>query len=82
MCKCFPTHVLFFFCKLMYSLLGFPRDGPILDGMSRCPFGLEQKYFLVQGISRDKITFPQKNKKQEKDVLKQEKNVLKQERTF
>jgi hypothetical protein len=31
-------------------------------------------------LSQDKITFPKKTKKQEKDVLKQEKYVLKQEK--
>ena len=33
-------------------------------------------------LSRDKITFPPKNKKQEKDILKQEKYIIKQEKMF
>jgi hypothetical protein len=47
--------------------------------------GQEQKSrdkLLCTGTSRDKITFPKKTKKQEKDVLKKEKDVLKQERMF
>ena len=54
-----------------------------------CPFvpgqGQEQKSrdkLLCPGMSRDKITFTKKPKRQEKNVLKQKKNVLKQERTF
>ena len=54
--------------------------------LSRCPFvpgqGQEQMSrdkFLCPGTSRDKITFPNEHKKQEKDVLKQENDVLKLE---
>ena len=57
--------------------------------LSRCPFvpGQEQEQksrdkLLCPGTSRDKITFPKKDKKQEKEVLKQEKDVLNQERMF
>jgi hypothetical protein len=37
----------------------------------------QHKLFCPE-TSRDKITFPKKTKKQEKDIVKQEKHVLKQ----
>ena len=76
---------------LAYFLLGFPRDVPGQSWTGRPVVPLSQDKgrsknpgtnFSVPGRPGTKSLSPQKNKKQEKDVLKQEKDVLKQERMF
>ena len=68
-----------------WDVLGQPGKGrPFVPGqndflvtLSLCLQGQEQKSrdkLLCPGTSRDKITFPKKPQKQEKDVLKQEKD--------
>jgi hypothetical protein len=74
--------------------LAFPRDGTsrcpfvprqrnFLVPVSLCPGTRAVAKIPGQTpLSRDKITFPKEQKKQEKDVPKQEKNVPKQKKTF